>query len=96
MSYGDVLVVGLSGVLFVAAAFAVRRGLRSGRPAPARPTEPVRVREEELAWPVLGPDGRPAWATQDELPWHDIVHPPPPPKPAAARRAPDRNQRAAG
>jgi hypothetical protein len=76
MSYADVLVVGLSGALFVAAAFGVRHGLRAGRPEPMRTTKPAPGHEEDLVWPVTGAAGEPAWATQDELPWQDIIGPP--------------------
>jgi hypothetical protein len=74
MWYVDALVAALCCGLFAAAAHSVRRRLRSMSATPR--TALVRPREEDLVRPTLDATGRTVWATQDELPWHEIVQAP--------------------
>lgn len=83
MSYVDALVAAACCVLFAAGAFSVRRRLRSV--SDATPQAVQRPREEDLVWPTIDAHGRTVWATQEELPWHEIVEAPRAPR--AERRA---------
>jgi hypothetical protein len=85
MSFGDAVLATLSCLLFVVAAFVVSRGLRSANVSAPRPAP--KPREEDLVWPSRDADGNTVWATQDELPWHEIVEPPLAAEEPDARRA---------
>jgi hypothetical protein len=90
MSYVDAVVATVCCVLFAAAAFLVRRRLRSVGAVSPRPGP--RPREEDLVRPALDPAGNPVWATQDELPWPDLATLTPSGPPRSAISEPDRGE----